>query len=59
VTDQLPERDGLIKTVSKQSATQLDSLKVRRSPELLETSEESGPRVTGQKQTEKLDWFST
>jgi hypothetical protein len=34
-------------------------LKVRRSPELLETSEESGPRVTGQKQTEKLDWFST
>ncbi|HET8563325.1 MAG TPA: hypothetical protein VFM35_05585, partial [Candidatus Binatia bacterium] len=51
--------DDLREDASKQSAIQLDSLKVQRSPELLETSEESGRKTTDQKQSEKLDWFST
>jgi hypothetical protein len=57
--NQPPGSDGLRENASKQSATQVDSLKVQRSPELLETSEESGPRATDLKQSEKLDWFST
>jgi hypothetical protein len=57
--NQIPGSDRSRENASKQSATQLDSLKVQRSPELLETSEESGPGATDQKQSEKLDWFGT
>jgi len=59
INNQLPGSDGLRENASKQSATQLDSLKIQRSPELLETSEDSGPRTTDQKQKETLEWFST
>ena len=59
INNQLPGSDRLRENAPKQSATQLDSLKVQRSPELLETSDESGPKATDQKQSEKLDWFST
>ena len=54
-----PGSDGLRENASKQCATQLDSLNAQRSPELLEASKESGPKATDQKQSEKLDWFST
>jgi TraM recognition site of TraD and TraG len=54
-----PGSDGLRENASKQSATQLDSLKAQRSPELLEARKESGPKATDQKQSDKLDWFST
>jgi len=41
------------------SRTNLDSLTVQRSSELVETSEESQSGANDRKQTEKLDWFST
>ncbi|HEX9273279.1 MAG TPA: hypothetical protein VGA01_13820, partial [Candidatus Binatia bacterium] len=50
---------GLREDASTQSATQLDSLKVQRSTELTEISEDRGPEATDQKQREKLEWFST
>jgi hypothetical protein len=50
--------EGLRENASSQSATQRDSL-VQRSPELAETSEDRGSKVTDQKQGEKLEWFST
>ncbi|MBI2228729.1 MAG: hypothetical protein HYU46_06460 [Deltaproteobacteria bacterium] len=59
INNQIPGSDGLRENASKQSATQLDSSKVQSSPELFETSEESGPRARDQKQSEKLDWIST
>jgi hypothetical protein len=43
----------------KQVATQLDSLKIQHAPEITEISEDRGPEVTAQKQSEKLEWFST
>jgi hypothetical protein len=43
----------------KQAATQLDSLKVRHPSELSEISEDRGPEAADQKQTQKLEWFST
>jgi intracellular multiplication protein IcmO len=59
INNQPPGSDGLRGNASKQSATQLDSLKAQRSPELVDTSEESDPGATDQKQRETLDWFST
>ena len=51
--------EGLNDNTLKQAATQLDSLKIRHSPEITEISEDRGPEATDQKQTEKLEWFST
>jgi len=59
INNQPTRSEGLRENASKQSATQIDSLTAQRSPELLQTSEESGPGATNQKQSEKLDWFST
>ena len=57
--NQLPDSDRFRENASKQSATQLDSLKAQRSPELLDASKESRPGTNDPKQSEKLDWFST
>ena len=57
--NQPPGSDGLRENAANHSAMQVDSPTVQRSPELLETTEDSGPRATDQKQREKLDWFST
>ena len=59
IDNQLPASDGLRETASTQSAIQLDSPKVHRSPELLKTSEKSGPGAPDEKQREKLDWVGT
>lgn len=59
INNQPARSEGLRENAHNHLAMQNDSLKAQRSPELVETSEESGPRASDQKQSEKLDWFST
>jgi hypothetical protein len=60
INNQLPDSGELKENVSKQSATQLNSLEARRSPESAETGDDRRPEVFDQKQRrEKLEWFST
>ena len=59
INNKVAGSERLREDASTQSATQLDSLKVQRSPGLTEISEDRGPEATDQKQREKFEWFST
>jgi hypothetical protein len=54
----LSDSAGSKENVSKQSATQLDSLKAQAS-ESIDMRDENESRTSDPKQKEKLDWFST